>query len=126
MKFIWIWIMEPMLFVTIGSSIKFDTLDTGTIPRSLVIIVSGMLGGLKGRGGSGGSLVAVLLPFAYVRCPSSCLPDEPRSGWAAPRCDTPHDHHLHRNERIWLQYQGEAVLLGGMDAQGNRAGCPLR
>ena len=34
--------MEPMLFVTIGSSIDFSTLSTGTIPKSLLIIGTGV------------------------------------------------------------------------------------
>lgn len=33
--------MEPMLFVTIGSSIDFQTLGSGTIPKALVIICTG-------------------------------------------------------------------------------------
>lgn len=33
--------MEPMLFVTIGASINFQTLSSGTIPKSLVIICTG-------------------------------------------------------------------------------------
>lgn len=38
---IWSWVMEPMLFVTIGSSIYFKTLPSGTVPKSLVIICTG-------------------------------------------------------------------------------------
>ena len=38
----WQWIWEPMLFVTIGSSIHFKTLDSGTIPRSVAIICTGL------------------------------------------------------------------------------------
>lgn len=38
---IWSWVMEPMLFVTIGSSIYFKTLPSGTIPKALAIIFSG-------------------------------------------------------------------------------------
>ena len=30
---VWNWVWEPMLFVTIGWSINFDTLDAGTIPK---------------------------------------------------------------------------------------------
>ncbi|KAK2076722.1 hypothetical protein QBZ16_005482 [Prototheca wickerhamii] len=39
---IWSWVMEPMLFVTIGSSIYFKTLPSGTIPKALAIIFSGL------------------------------------------------------------------------------------
>jgi hypothetical protein len=38
----WQWVWEPMLFVTIGNSIDFATLDRGIIPRSLIIICSGV------------------------------------------------------------------------------------
>lgn len=41
MNLVWIWIAEPMLFVTMGASINFDTLDKGTIPKALIIICSG-------------------------------------------------------------------------------------
>ncbi|PSC74772.1 mitochondrial sodium hydrogen exchanger 9B2-like [Micractinium conductrix] len=39
---VWNWVWEPMLFVTIGWSINFDTLDAGTIPKSLIIICTGL------------------------------------------------------------------------------------
>ena len=42
MNIIWTWIMEPMLFVTIGATLDFNTLDTGTIPRSVVIVCCGV------------------------------------------------------------------------------------
>jgi Kef-type K+ transport system membrane component KefB len=38
----WNWVWEPMLFVTIGNSIYFESLDSGIIPRSLIIICSGV------------------------------------------------------------------------------------
>lgn len=41
MAVFWNWIWEPMLFVTIGWSINFSTLDRGIIPKSLVIICTG-------------------------------------------------------------------------------------
>jgi Kef-type K+ transport system membrane component KefB len=39
----WNWVWEPLLFVTIGNSINFDTLDGGIIPKSLIIICSGVV-----------------------------------------------------------------------------------
>ncbi|KAI7845950.1 hypothetical protein COHA_000496 [Chlorella ohadii] len=42
MAVFWNWIWEPMLFVTIGWSIDFATLDTGIIPKSLIIICTGV------------------------------------------------------------------------------------
>ncbi|KDD76338.1 hypothetical protein H632_c262p0 [Helicosporidium sp. ATCC 50920] len=39
---IWNWLMEPMLFVTIGSSIVFANLAPGTIPKSILIICTGL------------------------------------------------------------------------------------
>lgn len=59
MSLVWLWIMEPMLFVTIGSSIYFKTLASGTIPKALIIICSGELGwaasspGYRVGGGAG-------------------------------------------------------------------------
>ncbi len=44
MAVFWNWIWEPMLFVTIGWSIDFATLDTGIIPKSLIIICTGKSG----------------------------------------------------------------------------------
>ena len=44
MAVFWNWIWEPMLFVTIGASIDFATLDASIIPRSLVIICTGAAG----------------------------------------------------------------------------------
>ncbi|KAL6784451.1 hypothetical protein ACKKBF_B01840 [Auxenochlorella protothecoides x Auxenochlorella symbiontica] len=43
LEVIWSWVMEPMLFVTIGASINFQTLSSGTIPKSLVIICTGVI-----------------------------------------------------------------------------------
>lgn len=48
---IWVWIMEPMLFVTIGASINFKTLDGGTIPKALIIIFSGTQAECRGMCG---------------------------------------------------------------------------
>lgn len=44
MAVFWNWIWEPMLFVTIGASIDFATLDASIIPRSLIIICTGAAG----------------------------------------------------------------------------------
>lgn len=41
MAILWTWVWEPLLFVTIGSSIEFATLDSGIIPRSLLIVCTG-------------------------------------------------------------------------------------
>lgn len=30
--------MEPILFVTIGSSINFHTLPSGTVPKSILVV----------------------------------------------------------------------------------------
>lgn len=47
LNIIWMWVMEPMLFVTIGASINFSTLSTGTIPKALLIIGTGALRGVE-------------------------------------------------------------------------------
>ena len=39
----WNWVWEPMLFVTIGNSIDFSTLNGGIIPRSIIIVVTGVI-----------------------------------------------------------------------------------
>lgn len=51
----WSWVWEPMLFVTIGSSINFSTLDTGIIPNSLIIICTGAPRPAGPRGGGASS-----------------------------------------------------------------------
>lgn len=38
---VWNWVMEPMLFATIGTSIVFSTLPSSTIPRSLLVVCTG-------------------------------------------------------------------------------------
>lgn len=40
---IWDFVAEPMLFATIGATFKFDTLPPGTIPRSVLIVVCGVV-----------------------------------------------------------------------------------
>lgn len=42
MYFVWAWIMEPILFVTVGATLNFDVLSANTIPKSVIIIVSGI------------------------------------------------------------------------------------
>jgi hypothetical protein len=37
----WNWVWEPMLFVTIGNSINFRTLDGAIIPKSILIVCTG-------------------------------------------------------------------------------------
>lgn len=44
MAILWTWVWEPLLFVTIGASIEFATLDGGIIPRSLLIVCTGACG----------------------------------------------------------------------------------
>lgn len=39
---VWRWIMEPILFVTVGSTLDFDKLSTGTIPKSVLIVCTGV------------------------------------------------------------------------------------
>lgn len=39
---VWNWVMEPMLFATIGTSIVFAELPQGTIPKSLLVVCTGM------------------------------------------------------------------------------------
>lgn len=39
----WNWVWEPMLFVTIGNSIYFETLDSSIIPRSILIVCTGVM-----------------------------------------------------------------------------------
>jgi len=43
MSVIWRWVMEPLLFVTVGSTLDFSTLETGTIPKALIIICTGLV-----------------------------------------------------------------------------------
>jgi hypothetical protein len=38
---VWNWIMEPMLFATIGTSIVFSELPGNTIPLSLLVVCTG-------------------------------------------------------------------------------------
>lgn len=38
---VWNWIMEPILFATIGTSIVFSKLAPGTIPLSLLVVCTG-------------------------------------------------------------------------------------
>jgi len=40
---IWRWIMEPILFVTVGSTLDFSTISSGTIPKSLIIVCTGVV-----------------------------------------------------------------------------------
>lgn len=42
MSLVWRWIMEPILFVTVGSTLDFAKLESGTIPKSVVIVLSGV------------------------------------------------------------------------------------
>jgi solute carrier family 9B (sodium/hydrogen exchanger), member 1/2 len=42
MSVIWRWVMEPILFVTVGSTLNFDALSGGTIPRAVVIVCAGV------------------------------------------------------------------------------------
>lgn len=44
---VWNWIMEPMLFATIGTSIVFSTLPSETIPKSLLVVCTGGCLGLQ-------------------------------------------------------------------------------
>lgn len=41
MSLIWRWVMEPILFVTVGSTLDFNTLSSGTIPKSVLIVLTG-------------------------------------------------------------------------------------
>lgn len=58
MAVFWNWVWEPMLFVTIGSSIDFSTLDRGIIPKSLIIICTG-------KGGVHAWQAATILQLSY-------------------------------------------------------------
>jgi hypothetical protein len=40
---VWNWVMEPMLFATIGTSIVFAELPQGTIPKSVLVVCTGVL-----------------------------------------------------------------------------------
>ncbi|WIA18744.1 hypothetical protein OEZ85_003434 [Tetradesmus obliquus] len=40
---VWNWVMEPMLFATIGTSIVFAELPQGTIPKSLLVVCTGLV-----------------------------------------------------------------------------------
>lgn len=39
---VWNWVMEPVLFATIGTSIVFSRLPSSTIPLSLLVVCTGM------------------------------------------------------------------------------------
>ena len=39
---IWNWVMEPILFVTVGQSLDFAQLAGGTIPRAVAIVCAGV------------------------------------------------------------------------------------
>lgn len=42
MSVIWRWIMEPILFVTVGATLDFDEIANRTIPKSIIIVFSGL------------------------------------------------------------------------------------
>jgi NhaP-type Na+/H+ or K+/H+ antiporter len=42
MSLIWRWIMEPILFATVGAILDFNDLDSGTIPKAIAIICCGL------------------------------------------------------------------------------------
>ena len=42
MAVFWLWVWEPMLFVTIGASINFHTLQASIIPRAVLIVCTGV------------------------------------------------------------------------------------
>lgn len=42
MSVIWRWVMEPILFVTVGSALDFSEIESRTIPKSIIIICSGL------------------------------------------------------------------------------------
>ena len=42
MSLIWRWIMEPILFATVGAILDFNDLDSGTIPKAIAIVCSGL------------------------------------------------------------------------------------
>jgi hypothetical protein len=43
MGHVWRWVMEPMLFVTVGSTLDFATISGGTIPKALIIVFTGVI-----------------------------------------------------------------------------------
>lgn len=42
MSIIWRWIMEPILFVTVGSTLNFSMLTGGDVPKAIAIVVAGV------------------------------------------------------------------------------------
>lgn len=42
MSLIWRWIMEPIMFVTVGATLDFSELASGTIPRAIAIVCAGV------------------------------------------------------------------------------------
>jgi hypothetical protein len=42
---VWNWLMEPMLFATIGTSIVFKNLPPQTVPKSLLVVCTGAAAG---------------------------------------------------------------------------------
>ena len=43
MSIIWRWIMEPIMFVTVGSILNFSELQSGTIPKAVAIVICGVI-----------------------------------------------------------------------------------
>ena len=42
MSVVWRWVMEPILFVTVGSTLDFAKLSGGTIPKAVCIVLTGV------------------------------------------------------------------------------------
>jgi len=42
MHSIWVWVMEPMLFSTVGSLLDFSQLQGGTVPKAVAIVCCGL------------------------------------------------------------------------------------
>ena len=42
MSLIWRWIMEPILFATVGAILDFNDLESGTIPKAIAIVCCGL------------------------------------------------------------------------------------
>ncbi len=42
MSLLWRWVMEPILFVTVGSTLDFEKLNGGTIPKAVCIVLTGV------------------------------------------------------------------------------------
>ena len=111
---VWNWVMEPLLFGTIGVSINFAKLSPGIIPTSLIIIISGLtlrviatffvMTGFKDTWRERGFYAIAWTPKATVQAALSAVPLS-----MAMKYETPGTAAYDQ----WV-YWGEAILTTGI------------